>query len=461
MKTKLLDAWRGRARPPSPTADDRPTANKINPVDAVASWKRPAVIGYAVIILTFGVVGSWSAYARLDRAVVAQGTVNIDGSRKTVQHLEGGIVNNIRVKEGQDVKEGDVLLRLAPLQAKANADLVRNQLEAGLVLEARLSAELNRRSEIVFPAEIEDRLKVSPELAKVVEDQKVQFRERRGSLDGQVALYESKIAQLQTEIGGLEVEKNSTEKQVGYINEELVGLRELREKNLIPVSRALAMERERTRLEGVVGRAVADNAKAQNGISEARLQITQLKQKLQEEVSAQLLEARQKINDLREKASVANDILSRQDILAPTSGTVQNLKVFTMGQVIRPGEPMMEIVPANEKLVIHAQLPTVEIEHIQEGLTAEIRFPAFHSRRIPVILGKLDSVSRDRFVDEATKQPYFLGIVSLDKVSVPEEYRGKIIAGMPAEIIIPTGERTAFSYMVSPLMDSMRRGFRE
>jgi HlyD family type I secretion membrane fusion protein len=460
-ETKLLDVWKGRARPPSATADDRPTANMANPVDAVASWKRPAMIGYAVIILTFGVMGSWSAYARLDRAVVAQGTVNIDGNRKTVQHLEGGIVNDIRVKEGQDVKEGDVLLRLAPLQAKANADLVRNQLEAGLVLEARLSAELNHRSEIVFPAEIEDRLKVSPELAKVVEDQKVQFRERRGSLDGQVALYESKIAQLQTEIEGIEVEKDSTAKQVGYINEELVGLRELREKNLIPISRALAMERERTRLEGVIGRAVADNAKAQNGISEAQLQITQLKQKWQEDVSAQLLEARQKINDLREKASVANDILSRQDILAPTSGTVQNLKVFTMGQVIRPGEPMMEIVPANEKLVIHAQLPTVEIEHIREGLTAEIRFPAFHSRRIPVIVGTLDSVSHDRLVDEATKQPYFLGIVSLDKVTVPEEYRGKIIAGMPAEIIIPTGERTAFSYLVSPLMDSMRRGFRE
>jgi HlyD family secretion protein len=221
------------------------------------------------------------------------------------------------------------------------------------------------------------------------------------------------------------------------------------------------MERERTRLEGIVGRAVADTAKAQNGISEAQLQIAQLKQKFQEEVSSQLLEARQKINDLREKASVANDILSRQDILAPTAGTIQNLKVFTIGQVIRPGEPMMEIVPNKEKLVIHVQLPTVEIEHIHEGLTAEIRFPAFHSRRIPVILGKLDNVSRDRLVDEASKQPYFLGIVSLDQVSIPEEYRGKIIAGMPAEVIIPTGERTAFSYMISPLQDSMRRGFRE
>jgi HlyD family secretion protein len=461
MKPKFLETWRNRARSLAVIVENGPVTAANDPGDAVASWKRPALIGYLVIILTFGVMGTWSAFARLDRAVVATGTVNIESSRKTIEHLEGGIINEIRVREGQDVKEGDLLFRMAPLQAKANADLVRNQLEAGLVLEARLSTELNKRSEMTLPQEIEERGKASPELAKVIEDQKIQFRERRASLAGQVGLYESKIAQLKTEMEGIAVEKSSTEQQVGYINEELVGLRELREKNLIPISRALAMERERTRLEGIVGRAVADSAKAENGISEAKLQITQLRQKFQEEVSSQLLETRQKINDLREKASVANDILSRQDIRSPKTGTVQNLKVFTIGQVIRPGEPMLEIVPTDEKLVIHAQLPTVEIEHIHEGMTAEIRFPAFHSRRIPVILGTLETVSHDRLVDDATKQPYFLGIVSLDKISVPEEYRGKIIAGMPAEVIIPTGERTALNYLISPLIDSMRRGFRD
>ena len=427
----------------------------------VASWKKPALVGYAVIVLTFGVMGSWSAMARLDRAVVAPGTVTIESSRKTIQHLEGGLVNDIRVKEGQEVKEGDILLRLSPLQAKANADLVRNQLEAAVVLDARLSAELNKRREIVLPPEILKRMAESLELTKVVEDQQIQFRERLASLTGQESLYQSKITQLATEKEGIAVEKVSVEKQVSFINEELVGLRELREKNLIPISRALAMERERTRLEGIIGRSVADTAKADNGISEARLQISQMRQKFQEEVSAQLLETRQKINDLREKASVANDILLRQDILSPKTGRIQNLKIFTLGQVVRPGEAMMEIVPNDEKLVIHAQLPTTEIEHVHEGMTAEIRFPAFHSRRIPVILGSLDRVSKDRLIDEGSKQPYFLGIVSLDKVQIPEEYRSKVMAGMPAEIIIPTGERTAFSYMVSPLTDSLRRSFRE
>ena len=429
--------------------------------EKVVTWKRPALIGYVVIILTFGVMGSWSAKARLDRAVVAPGTVTIESSRKTIQHLEGGIVNEIFVKEGQQVVQGEVLLRMAPLQARANADLIRNQLDAGLVLEARLSAELDRKSDILFPEEIESRRATSSSLVRAIEDQQVQFRERRTSLLGQIGLYDAKVIQLQTEKEGLAVEKSSVEKQVSFINEELVGLRFLREKNLIPISRLLAMERERTRLEGVIGRSVADTSKAENGISESRLQISQLKQKQQEEVSGQLLEIRQKINDLREKMAVASDILLRQDILSPKLGVVQNLKVFTIGQVVRSGEAMMEIVPTDEKLVIHVNLPTNEIEHVTEGMKAEIRFPAFHSRKIPVIIGILDRISRDRLVDEATKQPYFLGIVSLEKVDIPDEYRGKVMAGMPAEVIISTGERTAFSYMVSPLTDSLRKSFRE
>jgi HlyD family type I secretion membrane fusion protein len=427
----------------------------------VASWKVPAAAGYLVIIATFGVLGGWSAFARLDRAVVAPGIVTIESGRETMQHLEGGIINEIRVKEGQLVEKGDVLLRMSSLQAKANADLVRNQLESALVLEARLTAEMSGSDDFTLPPAIERRRQVSPELSKVIDDQRTQFRERRASLKGQEGLYLSKIEQLSTEKEGIAVEKSSTEKQVAYINEELVGLRELRDKNLIPISRALAMERERTRLEGIIGRSVADTAKADNGISEARLQIAQLKQKFQEEVSAQLLEARQKINDMREKASVADDILARQDVVSSKRGLVQNLKVTTVGQVIRSGEIMMEVVPLDQKLVIHVQLPTTEIEHVHEHMTAEIRFPAFHSRRIPVMLGQLDRISRDRLVDEATKQPYFLCIVSLDKVAIAESYRDKVVAGMPAEVIISTGERTAFSYMVSPLTDALRRSFTE
>src|SRR5258708_7482024 len=203
------------------------------------------------------------------------------------------------------------------------------------------------------------------------------------------------------------------------------------------------MERERTRLEGVVGRAVADTAKAANGMNEARLQIVQLNQKFQEDVSAQLLETRQKVNMAKEKLLVAGDLLTRLEIKAPRSGTVQGSKVFTVGQVVRAGDSLMEIVPSGETLVVHAQLPVNSIEHLLVGQTAEIRFPALHSRRLQMMTGKLASISHDRLVDETTKQPYFLGLINLSDATIDDPYRAHPIAGMQADIGVPTGGPTA------------------
>jgi HlyD family secretion protein len=221
------------------------------------------------------------------------------------------------------------------------------------------------------------------------------------------------------------------------------------------------MERERTRLEGVIGRSTADAAKAENGIGEAGLQITQMKQKFQEDVAGQLLEARQKVSELREKFSVAQDVLKRLEVKSPRSGVVQGLKVYTVGQVIRSGEPMMEIVPNDDKLVVHVQFSPNDLETVHAGMPAEIKFPTFHSRRIPAILGNLESVSRDRLIDETTRQPYFLGIVEISKLEIPDLMRDRLVAGMPAEVVITTGERTALSYMVSPFFEAMGRSFNE
>jgi HlyD family type I secretion membrane fusion protein len=430
------------------------------PKAASADWHPPARIGYLVILMTFGVMGGWAAVAPLDRAVVASGSVTNEGSRKLVQHLEGGIIQEVLVKEGQMVEEGEVLFRLQPTQARANADMIGSQRDAALALRDRLVAELEQHNEVIFSSELLGR-KENELVFRLMRDQMKQFEERRATIEGQVALYDSRIRQLETEKGGLAVEKKAGEEQVGYINQELVGLRDLRAKELIPVTRVMAMERERARLEGVVGRAIADAAKAENGIMESRLQINQLKQKFQEEVAAQLIETRQKIADLTERSSVAQDVLKRQAILSPRSGVIQGLKVFTVGQVIRTGEPLAEIVPQNDKLVIHAQISPTEIEHLRIGQSAEIRFPSFHSRKLPVLLGSLEFISRDRLIDDATRQPYFLVIVSLDKVSLPEDYRARVIAGMPAEVIVATGERTALNYLMAPLTDSLRRSLRE
>ncbi|WP_431311083.1 HlyD family type I secretion periplasmic adaptor subunit [Methylobacterium nigriterrae] len=425
-----------------------------------STWRRPAIAGYVLIFLTFGVMGVWSTVARLDRTVVSPGIINVESSRKVVQHLEGGMVREILVKEGQTVRQGDVLLRLDSLQSRASVDLFQGQLDAALILEARLMAERDRKSGLDLPQEISGRL-AEPNVARVINDQMNQLQERQTSLRAQIDLLAARVTQLNTEIKGLAVEKASVEEQVGFINQELAGLRALREKNLIPLSRLLVMERERTRLEGIIGRSMADAAKAQNGIGEAGLQTAQIKQKFQEDVAGQLLEARQKISELREKLSVAQDIFKRLAVTAPRGGVVQALKVYTVGQVIRSGEPLMEIVPTSDRLVVHVQFAPNDLETVHAGMPAEIKFPTFHSRRIPTILGNLASVSRDRLIDEATKQPYFLGIIEISDLEVPDTVRRRLVAGLPAEIMITTGERTALDYMVAPLFEAMGRAFRE
>lgn len=432
-----------------------------NSTSPTRAQRRTAIAGYTIIILTFGVMGGWAAVAPLNRGVVAQGVVMVEDNRKVVQHLEGGIVNEILVREGQAVTEGQVLLRLSPVQAGSNLETVRSQLDSELALEASLTAELAGRDDVEFPEELLARQASSPNVTRMIADQKVQFDERKRSRNTQVTLIEAKVEQLQTETEGIAVEKSSTEKQIEFLEEELTGLRYLKEKNLIPVTRVLAMERERTRLQGVVGRAVADTAKAANGMNEARLQIMQLNQKFQEEVSAQLLDTRRKINMAKEKLLVAGDLMTRLEIKAPRSGAVQGSKVFTVGQVVRAGDSLMEIVPSGQTLVVHAQLPVNSIEHLSVGQIAEIRFPAIHSRRMQMMSGKLASISHDRLVDEATKQPYFLGLINLSEATIDERAREKLVAGMQADVVIATGERTALEYMISPLADALHSSFKD
>ena len=423
------------------------------------SWVRVAALGYGLIILTFGVLGGWAAVAKIDRAVSAAGVVAIDTNRKTVQHLEGGIVREILVKEGEAVAQGAVLFRLENVQAKADYELNENQLHSLLAAEARLVAERDEKGDIAWPEEIAP--SSSSVWDQVMADQTAEFNKRRSSLQGQVEVLKSRTDQLRDEVRGTELEKVSAENQVDYINKELTGLRALNEQKLIPTTRLYAMERERERLQGSIGEAIAQVAKSHEQIGEYNLQIQQLKEKFQEQVASSLTDVRQKIADVREKIAVTKDVLRRVEVIAPVAGTVQNLKVFTIGQVLRPGESLLDIVPKNEHLNIEVQFSPNDIDGVLVGQKAEIRFPAFHSRVIPLILGHLESVSMDRLVDETSKQPYYRGIVGLDSTDIPEEWRSRVRAGMPAEVIVASGERTVLSYFVSPLTSTLRKGFIE
>ncbi len=426
----------------------------------LSDWRPIAFAGYLIIGLTFGVAGVWPSVAKIDKAIFASGNVDIDTNHKTVQHLEGGIIREILVKEGEHVTEGQVLFRLQKVQAEASSEMIENQLDSALALEARLIAERDHAAKIAWPQQLINRIDNSV-VAGLVIDQQKQFLERQASLSDQVKVLQARIEELQKQIDGIQIEKDSTEKQVGYINQELIGLRDLGAKKLVPMTRVYAMERERTRLEGVIGQSEAEAAKAQSSIGETKLQMQQLQQKFQEEVNANLLEARQKIADLKERAAVAGDVLNRNDIRAPRTGTVQNLKVFTIGQVIRPGEPLLDVVPDNEPLVVEAQFSPMDIDSVHAGMRAEIRFPAFHSRTIPVMFGVLKTVSHDRLINELTHQYYYRGVISLARADMPEEYRSRLRPGMPAEVIISTGTSTVMNHLVSPLSSSLRKAMRE
>jgi len=428
--------------------------------EPTTEWRKFALAGYGLIFLTFGVAGGWAAVAKLDRAVVAPAFISTETNKKTVQHLEGGIVQEILVKEGERIEQGQVLVRLEKVQAQANSDLLGGQLRSALALEARLLAERDNRDSIAWPSEF-DHYEQDPIFAKLVEDEVGQFNERRSSLKGQIEILEAKAAQLKTEIEGIQIEKTSTEGQVKYINEELVSLRKLLSRQLVPANRVFSMERERTRLEGVIGKTISDMAKAQGAINEIHVQIAQLRQKFLEEVANSLLEVRQKIGDYRQRGIVARDVLRRVDVTAPRAGTVQNIKVFTLGQVLRPGEALLDIIPDDERLIVQAQFSTNDIDSVHQGQNAEIRFPAFHSRTLPVMMGVIDTLSHDRLLDEASKQQYYLGRISISRADIPQNYRARLQAGMPAEVIVSGGERTALEYLVSPLSSSLRKTFIE
>jgi HlyD family type I secretion membrane fusion protein len=429
-----------------------------DPDSEKSDWRRPAAFGYGVIIFTFVVLGGWSALAKLDSAVVAQGTVVNETSKRTVQHLEGGIIREILVREGQQVHQGQVLFRIDPVTAKASFDVQRNQLDFSMAQEARLLAERDGADEISFPEEIQSR-RDEPNVAHAMSDQTKEFHERRASLNGQVDLLEAKIRQYQNEIGGLKLEHDATSHQLETIDNELTDLNYLLGKQLVQKSRVMALEREKSRLDGVIGRSTADQAKAESGIDEAKLQIRQIRQKVIEEVSGQILEVRQKIADLNEKLRVAADVLHRVDVVAPVSGSLQNLKVFTIGGVIKAGEPLVEVVPDHDSLVIQARVSPLDIERVFPGMQAEVRFSSFHTSLVPLILGRIDTVSRDRLTDEATRQPYFLAQVTAH--DVPDYVRQHLTAGMPADVVIPTGERTVLGYLVKPLKDRLQGAMRE
>jgi HlyD family secretion protein len=391
---------------------------------------------------------------------VAPGQVAVSGDHKVVQHLEGGIIREILAKETQHVKQGDVLFRLQPTEAQANTDILRKQMDVALAEQARLVAEQTNAPSIEFPNSVVARSQV-PETAMAIADQQRQFREHRATLVNQVNILKSQIAQQQQELAGRDRQRAALSDQLTSYVTQMNNVKPLLDKGFYPRNKYLEMDRERARVEGDLGQAQADVSRLGQTIEQTELQIDQAQQKFRNDISQQLDVTRAKLSDVREKLLIAEDVLRRIDVRAERDGIVMNMKIHTVGAVVRPGDTLAEIVPVGEGVDVMAHVSPRDIETVTIGQRAEVRFPNFSSRATAIILGKVQSVSADAITDDATKQTYYSARIVIDYSTLPPEMADHILPGMQADVLISTGERTVLQYLAGPLVNAMSKTFRE
>lgn len=429
--------------------------------EALNIARRPIVFGLWIIIIVLGFFGLWAAIAPLDSAAIARGVVVLNDNKKTIQHLEGGIIDELLVSEGDFVKKGQPLIRLSETAAKARLDLVIGQLLAARAAENRLTAERDSSETITFDKELLEKAKHNVEIKKIVDSQQNLFIARKNAINGQVDILKQRIAQFDDEINGLKAQEASTDNQLGLINEEISIVQQLLAKGNAQKPRLLALQRRGAELEGIKGEYQARIAKAGQAITEAELEITNITTKFINEVVDDLKETQVQLADLEERRRAAQDIMDRIVIIAPRSGIVTDLQFHTTGGVISPGAKILDIVPQDDKLIIEAHVSPTDRDIVHQGLRARVRLTAYKTRRTPILEGKLLSISPDRFVDQATRESYYKARIRINEKQLKSLKDVELQPGMPADVLIVTGTRTMMSYLFSPITDSFRKAFRE
>jgi HlyD family secretion protein len=431
----------------------------VSPYQAI---QRHLIFGAGIVAFIIFGIGGWAATMELGGAVVAQGSLVVDSSVKKVQHLSGGIVKEIRVREGDHVKAGDILVRLDETQTKAANAVVSKNLEELIAQQARLEAERDGADYIDIPATITERAigSNSDAVRTMIAEQKL-FEIRRQARDGKKAQLRERIAQLKEEIQGYIGQTTAKEREIELINKELEGVRELRNKNLVPMNRLTALERDAARIEGERSQLVAATAQAKGKITETNLQIIQVDQDLRSEVGKDLGDTRAKVSEFVERKVATDDQLKRVDIRAPQSGIVQQLTVHTVGGVIAAGDTIMLIVPDADTLMVEVKIAPQDIDQLYLGQAATLRFTAFNARTTPEIDGKVSLISADITQDQKTGVSYYLAHITLNVSEITRLGDVKLIPGMPVVAFIKTSERTMLSYLTKPLRDQAERAFKE
>lgn len=431
------------------------------PVSAMPpSIRQHLLAGLAGVMILAGGVGGWAATTELAGAVVGSGTLVVDSYSKKVQHLTGGVVGELNVREGAKVKAGDVLIRLDETVTRANLQIVVKNLDELAARQTRLEAERDGREQLDYPAELAARVSDRNVMRMLAGEYKL-FEMRRIARAGRKAQLDERIGQLRDQIRGLEEQIGAKDRETNFIDQELVGVRELWRKNLVQITRVTTLERDAARLHGERGALVAAIAEARGKITETTLQIMQVDQDLRTEVGKELAEIRAKASELVEKRVAAEDQLKRIDIRAPQDGTVQQLAQHTVGGVINAGEPIMLIVPANDSLVVEVRIAPQEIDRVSIGQPVLLRFTAFNQRTTPQLNGEVSQVSADVTVDQKSGASYYVTRIAVPDTEIARLGGVKLIAGMPVEAFIQTGQRTVMSYLVKPLSDQLMHAWRE
>ena len=422
-------------------------------------WLAGAAFGLVAVFI--GGFGAWSVTAPLESAAIAAGSVEAETSRKTVQHLEGGIVAKILVKDGDAVTVGQPLVRLDDTKARATAQALQGQLHEAKAREARLLAERDGRDSIQFPLPLRQMVEKSPALADVLAGQQRIFISRRQLYQSQLAVLAQRQQQISRQMLGLRFQVTAAEKRSEIIKREMESIAPLVAKGIIAQPRKLSLEREQAEIEGRRGQAQEEMARAEQGVGEAHAQILKLRSDRETEIAQSLRDVQALVFQLAERSEAAEDVLARTEVRAPEDGVVTDLRIRTPGGVVAEGQPLLDLVPKHDRLIVTAQVRPDDIDVVHPGLPAQVRLMPYKHRRVPPVQGTLTYVSADRLVDKATERSYYTARIRLDENSLSSLPGVEVMAGMPVEVLIKTGKFTAAGYMLRPVMDSFNRAFRE
>jgi len=427
---------------------------------AFSTPQRFGRIGYIVIFLTFGVLGGWAATAKIDSASVAPGVVALEGDRKVVQHLEGGIVEKIMVREADSVAQGDTLLILENVEARSNLERLSNRYNEARAIEARLLAEQKLEQTINFPETLVSN--ATPKLLDVMQDQQNILNDRLVIFSSQTEINEFRIEQLEGQIIGLEQQRDALQKRLKLRSDLMDRLTQGEELGVVVRNDLAERMDSLIQIESSLGEVITQISQVGVQVGEAKLNLIQDRQEFLERTNLELKEARTELTDLRESLKIAEDTFVRTVIRAPSAGTVQNVSVTTEGSVIGAGEVLMEIVPQDDVLLIEARISPTDVDNVAPGQQAEVRFASFNTKLTPVILGVVVTVSDDVITPRNTQEPpYYLGRIRVAEEDMSDEIRAGITPGMPADVVIVNGERSVLSYLVSPLVDAVSKSMRE